>query len=356
MAAIRQIIKLSEVKNMQALVYTGPNILEIQEVETPVPAAGQALIRVTVCGICGSDIHGYTGRTGRRIPPVIMGHEFAGVVAAVGAGVTACQAGQRVTVQPIIYCGHCEACRAGRTTNCPDKQCLGCLSLNGAMAEYICVDERFVKILPDHVTDRQAALIEPLAVAYRAVSRIPVAGQTVLVVGAGTIGLLVLKMLLAKGAGPVIVSDRSDYRLQRARESGASRTVNPDREDLGQVIAALTGGLGVDIAIEAVGIGPTVSQALNSLKPAGQCVWIGNSARMIEINMQQIVTRELAIFGTYSYTDADFDQALALVADRQIDVDPLADGRVDLAGAAAIFAQLAGGADQPVKCLIEMVG
>lgn len=339
---------------MKALVYTEPYHLEIEERPNLVPAADQVLIRVKACGICGSDIHGYTGKTGRRIPPLIMGHEFAGIIEATGPDADSKNhpVGQRVTVQPIIYCGRCPECLSGRTNNCPDRQCLGVMSLDGAMAEQLCVAERFVKKIDDAVSFTQAAAVEPLAVAVRAVNRLKVRGKTILVVGSGAIGLMVQMMLLAQGAGTVIVSDKSDYRLERAGQIGAHHRLNPDKEDIQQAVFRITNGKGADIAIEAVGIGPTVNQALNSLKSAGQCVWIGNSAKMIEMNMQQVVTRELSICGTYSYTNADFDQALAFITCGKIDVHSVIDSQVTLEEAPAVFAKLAQGADQPIKCII----
>jgi len=337
---------------MKALIYKGPFHLAIEKRKALTPVGDQVLIQVKACGICGSDIHGYTGKTGRRIAPLVMGHEFSGIIEATGPDASKFQKGQRITVQPIIYCGKCLNCLSGKTNNCPDKQCLGVMKLDGAMAEQICVSERFVKNIPDSVSFAQGAAVEPLAVAWRAVNRFKVCGKTVLVVGSGTIGLMVQTLLLAQGAKLVISTDMSDYRLERARKIGVHQTLNPARVDISQEIARITDGEGVDLAIEAVGITHTVNQALNSLKNAGECVLIGNSAKMIEINMQHIVTRELTIVGTYSYTNDDFEKALGLIADDKINIDTIIDSQILMEDAPEIFKKLADGADQPIKSII----
>ncbi|HBP37473.1 MAG TPA: galactitol-1-phosphate 5-dehydrogenase [Clostridiales bacterium] len=337
---------------MKALVYQGPFHLEIEERKKPVPKPGEVLIEVKACGICGSDIHGYAGKTGRRTPPVIMGHEFSGILSGIGSEVQDLIKGQRVTVQPLLSCGECADCRSGRRAQCAYKSCLGAMSRDGAMTEYLCVDQHHVRILPEEVSFAQAAVVEPLAVAYRAVNSQEVKGKTVFVAGVGTIGLLTVMMLAARGARQIIVSDRSEYRLNLASRLGAGMTLNAAHDDFSRQIASLSEGKGIDLSFEAVGIGPTVSQALDCLKKGGHCVWIGNSAKMIELNMQQVVTRELSISGTYGYSDDDFSQALTMISSGKIAASSIVDRQVSLEEAPAVFDSLARGADQPVKCLI----
>jgi 2-desacetyl-2-hydroxyethyl bacteriochlorophyllide A dehydrogenase len=337
---------------MKALVFQSPFCLIVEEKPDLYPLPDEVLIRVKACGICGSDIYGYTGKTGRRISPMIMGHEFSGVVEAAGNLCCRIKVGQRVVVQPIISCGHCEACLKGQTNRCPEKQCLGTMSLNGAMAEQICVPERNVKILPRSVSFVAGAVVEPLAVAFRAVNSLDVHNKTVFVIGSGTIGLMAQMILIEHGAGKLIVSDMSNYRLDYAQNVGSHHVINPTTENVQQTINRLTGQCGVDIAIEAVGIGPTVNQALESLKLGGQCVWIGNNAKQIEINMQHIVTHEISIFGTYSYSDSEFQQAIDLVANQTINTGQLIDKQVVLEEAPTYFDSLSHGSDRPIKCVI----
>jgi len=309
---------------MRALVYYGPEDLRLAEIADLKPAPGEALIRVKACGICGSDVHGYLGITGRRIPPMVMGHEFSGEVAEVGEGVTDIKVGERVAPYPVVFCGDCEPCRKGNVHLCLNKKALGVLECNGAMAEYVSIPAKLLFKLADNVSYEVGSMMEPLAVAYRGVNHAgDLTGQNVLVVGAGTIGLLVTAIVKMRNSAKIFVSDISDTRLGVAKEMGADDVINPAKDDIWDRIRNATDAGGVDVAFEAVGATPTVQQAMASLRVGGTAVWIGNSAKMININMQEIVTRELRVFGTFLYTFKEFGDVVGLLNDGKLNVEPM---------------------------------
>ncbi|MGE4284258.1 MAG: zinc-binding dehydrogenase [Clostridia bacterium] len=309
---------------MKALVYYGPEDLRYIEIEDVKPQAGEVLVKVKACGICGSDVHGYLGITGRRTPPMVMGHEFAGIVEEVGEGVTTVNVGDRVAPYPVLFCGECEFCKQGKTHICLNKKSYGVLDCNGAMAEYICMPAKLIFQLDDNVSYNVGSMMEPMAVAYRGVNNAgDLSGKNVLIVGAGTIGMLVLAIVKMRNPAKVFVSDLSDSRLSVAKEMGADFVINPSKDNLDDIIKTETKGMGVDVALEAVGATPTVQQAMASLKIGGTAVWIGNSAKMITINMQEIVTRELKVFGTFIYTFKEFGEVVDLLNDGKFNVEPM---------------------------------
>ena len=241
---------------MKVLLLSQYKHLEIVDLPEPTPAPGEILVRVAACGICGSDVHGYDGSSGRRIPPIVMGHEAAGRIAAVGSGVKGFAEGDRVTFDSTIYCGVCGPCRRGEVNLCDNRQVMGvsCSDYRraGAFAEYIAVPSRIVYRLPDNLSFAEAAMLEAVAVAIHAVSLAQVSpNSTALVVGAGMIGLLVLQALRAAGCSRVFVADIDTTRLKLAQEVGAT-TVLLAGDHLVPQVLQLTSGVGVDVAVEAV--------------------------------------------------------------------------------------------------------
>lgn len=325
----------------------------VRQVPDVKPKAGEVKLRVTACGICGSDVHGYLGKTGRRTPPMIMGHEFAGVVEGIGEGTEGLPLGTRVAVYPVAFCGACEMCRRGKVHLCLHKRAFGVLDVDGAFAESICVPAACCFPLSENISDELGSLMEPLAVAYRGVEHAgELAGKTVLVVGAGTIGLLALACIKRKNPAIVIVSDRSKERLAVARQMGADETVCADREDCSARVLALTKERGADVAVEAVGIAETVRQALRSLAIGGHAVWIGNSQPVIEVNMQQVVTRELSIQGSFLYGYDEFQQVVSLVNEGAFNLSPLVSRTITLEEAPAYFHKLANDPEDLIKVVV----
>ncbi len=339
---------------MKALVYQGPWTMTLEDVPVPEVGPGQVRIAVKKVGICGSDVHGFIGKTGRRIPPMIMGHEFGGVINAVGAGVTRFGVGDEVIASPIQFCGHCANCRRGLTNICVNRHVLG-VDLPGAYAEQIAVDESMVYAKPAGLAWELAALAEPLAVALHAVNLTPFdLMETVAIVGAGTIGLLTLMAAKLKGAGTVVITDKSRHRLEMARKLGADRAISVDEEDPVAVVKEMTGGLGADAVIEAVGFAATVQQALALTRTGGAVTWIGNSAQLIELNMQEVVTRELAVHGSYAFNTGEFARSIQAIADGRIDVAPLIERSAPLAEGPQIIHDLAAGELELVKVMLEV--
>lgn len=339
---------------MKALVYHGPNDLRLEQVSTPMPKPGEVRLKIMATGICGSDVHGYLGITGRRMPPMIMGHEFAGIVDALGEGKDGTDdsygidIGMRATVQPVVFCGRCVYCLRGETNLCVNRRFFGVMAENGSMAEYLCVPAKQLVPLPDGMSMEQGAMAEAVAVAYGAVRRAgSLSGKDVVVVGAGPIGLLILQMAKAFGAERVHVSDLDDNRLQTALFLGASKVVNPGREELSGVIPG-----GVDVSFEAVGMAPTVAQAIALTKNGGTSVWVGNSHKIIEVDMQAIVTRKLNVLGSYIYTHQEFKDTVQIMSEGTINCEAILSHRYPLENGAAVIAGMAKNPSKYLKVLL----
>ena len=312
---------------MKALVLSNYRQLEIAELPKPRPAADELLIRVEACGICGSDVHGYDGSTGRRIPPIVMGHEAAGVVEEVGSAVSSFRAGDRVTFDSTVFCGRCFFCRRGQVNLCDGREVIGvstpAFRRMGAFAEYVAVPARIAYHLPPEMPFAHAALIEAVSVAVHAVSLTPIAlDDTVLVVGAGMIGLLTLQAAMLAGAGRVFVIDVDDTRLQLARDLGATRTFNSLEAGALAEIMELTAGRGVDAALECVGTTATVKYAVDLVRKGGTVTLVGNIAPTIELGLQSVVTRQIRVQGSCA-SSGEYPACIALMSRGAIRVEPL---------------------------------
>lgn len=338
---------------MKGLVYYGPKDLRITQLDDVKPLESEVLIKIKAAGICGSDIHGYLGTTGRRIPPVIMGHEFSGDIVETGKDVKGLYIGDRVTVQPLIFCGTCSFCKQGLTNLCDNKRMYGVMDLNGSMAEYICVSEQLVFKLPDSVSYIDGSMMEPFAVAYSAVKRAGfISDKDILIVGAGTIGDLILQIIKTNHCAKVFVSDVCDERLSLAKKLGADFVINPGKEDMKKIIES-TGTEGIDTAFEVVGLSATVQQALSVLKKGGTCIWVGNLEKMITLNMQETVSKELNICGTYAYTHRQFSDAIQLLSKHKFDFSPIIT-TVPFEKGTEMFEKLVNKDSSLIKVILEM--
>lgn len=330
-------------------------IKEQQLIDVPTPAINRpddVLLKVKSVGICGSDLHGYTGQSGRRIPPLIMGHEVTAEVVEVGEAVQNLPLGSRVAIQPVEFCGVCPQCLAGRRNVCEKRRLMG-MNAPGAYAEYVTWSASNLFLLPDTLSYEDGALAEPLSVAVHAVSLAHIRPyDTALIVGAGPIGLLTLAVLRLTGLSQIAVSDASDARLELARTLGAQLTINPTRQNPRQMVNEFTNGGGVDLAFEAVGISATAQQSVEVTRNNGTVVWIGNNQRLIEVDMQAIVTRELRVIGSYGMTDQDFQRSLRMLADDRIPTKQLINRRASLDEGPALFDQLLA-SPETIKCMIN---
>ena len=286
--------------------------------EMPVPevADDDVLVRVRACGICGSDIHGYTGITGRRIPPLVMGHEAAGVIERAGAAVTDFSPGDRVTFDSTVYCGRCDFCRRGDVNLCDARMVLGVscgeYRRHGAFAEFVAVPARILHRLPDTLPFEQAAMVEALAVAVHAVDRRrPAATDRVVVIGCGMIGLLTIQVLRARGCGSIVAVDIDAGRRALAASLGAGRTV-ADTADLPPA----------DHAFEVVGHAATVDVAIRCVRKGGAVTLVGNLAPEVPLPLQVVVSREITLFGSCA-SSGEYPAAIDLLASGAVDVAPL---------------------------------
>lgn len=322
---------------MKALVLEKAMQLTYREVPDPVLGDERSvLVRVKAAAICGSDVHGMDGSTGRRIPPVIMGHEAAGIIEQVGSKVCGFSLGDRVTFDSTIYCGQCFFCRRGQPNLCDNRRVLGvsCADYrqDGTFAELVVVPDHILYKLPASLDFVSASLTEPLAVAAHA-ARIgsPEPGDSILVVGAGLIGLLLIQVLRANCSGTIIAVDMDQARLESARAFGADHTVLAGPEVVGK-IQELTQGRGADQAFEAVGATAPIETAVQGLRKGGTLTLIGNTSPRVELALQAVVTRQLSLKGSCAIS-GEYPFALDLMASGKVDakaivsaVAPLSDG------------------------------
>jgi L-iditol 2-dehydrogenase len=336
---------------MRALVFVGPGEMTVMERPDRRPRRGEVLIGVRASGICGSDVHGYLGLTGRRRPGVVMGHEAAGEVLEIGPDVTGVAVGDRVVLRSILPCGRCQPCAQGQPNVCEHRQGLG-MQIDGAYAERMVVPAALAVHLPDVLPYERAALVEPLAVALHAVAITPLEPHdSVVIVGAGPIGLLTLLAIRLRGSRLVAITDRQPHRLSVARAHGADLAIDVGVSDPVEAIREATNGRGADVVFEAVGITATVTQSLAVVRTGGNVTWIGNAAPTVELPMQDMVTRELTLRGSYAFA-GEFDEAIDLLATGRIDARPLIELTASLDDAPDIFRRLGDGTLDAIKVVL----
>jgi len=329
---------------MKALLLTEYMHLELTDLAEPSIGPQDVLIRVRSCGICGSDVHGLDGSTGRRIPPLVMGHEAAGTITEVGREVDDWKIGDRVTFDSTISCGDCEFCRRGEINLCDRRQVLGVscgdYRRHGAFAEYVAVPARILYRLPETLSFDHAAMIEAVSVAVHAVSLTPVtSGDTAVVVGCGMIGQLTIQAAKVAGFGTVIGVDVDDDRLSVARAAGADATLNSRTSDVPSEVRARTGGRGADAVLEAVGSTIPIQTAIASVRKGGTVTLIGNVSPTIELPLQQVVSRQIRLQGSCA-SAGEYPTCIDLMARGAIRVDSLISACTPLEGAAGWFDRL----------------
>lgn len=320
---------------MKALVWEGPRQMVMHDQSEPTVEANEVLIKVAYAGICGSELSGYLGHNALRVPPLVMGHEFSGEIVKLGVDAQAqnptLDTGQRVTVNPLISESQDTYVQRGLAQLSPSRQLIGA-HRPGAYAEYVAVPARAAMPLPAGMSLRIGALTEPVAVGMRIAELAgEVTGQTVLIIGAGPIGLLALQALQAKGVAQVFVSDLDSARLQMAQELGGT-PLNPKTDDIVQTVREASDGLGVPVSIDAVGMGVTRTQCVSATRPAGTVILSGLHEEVSQMPAADIIRREIVVRGSFAYSPANFADALAKLAQGQMQLDPwiieapLADG------------------------------
>lgn len=345
---------------MKAMLLSEYKKLEIVDMAIPEFGPSDLLVEVKACGICGSDIHGWDGSTGRRQPPLVMGHEAAGVVAKVGAEVRGFSPGDRITFDSTVSCGRCGYCRRGSINLCENRQVLGVscdeFRRNGAFAEYVVVPQNICYSLPAGLPFEHAALIEAVSIAVHAANRTPVKlGDTAVVVGSGMIGLLAVQAIRLAGCSTVIAVDLEDSKLEIAKSLGADIGLNPKSCDVVAEVKKLTTGRGADIALEVVGATPTVQTAIDCTRKGGSITLVGNLAPKVELPLQAVVTRELSIYGSCA-SNGEYPECIDYLSRGDIKVEPLITAKVGLDEGPSWFSRLYEGEPGAMKVVLQPNG
>jgi 2-desacetyl-2-hydroxyethyl bacteriochlorophyllide A dehydrogenase len=311
---------------MRQAVMTQPGSIEFKEVEEPVAGPGEILLRVKKIGVCGSDIHVWHGQHPFTPYPVVQGHEFSAVVEAVGEGVTKVKPGMKATAAPQQVCGICNPCKRGDYHICDELKVRGFQAPGCAQDLFVTTEERIVAF-PDSLSFEQGALIEPISVAAHSTSRAPdLAGKNIVVFGAGTIGNLVAQAARCRGAKKVMVTDLSEFRLEKALEAGADAACHVGTEDFADKVKEIFGDEGFDIAFECAGVEASLDAAVQYIQKGGDIVVVGVYGDRPRVDMSVVGDRELSLIGTLMYQQNDYEQAVEWIADGSIITEPLVTG------------------------------
>jgi L-iditol 2-dehydrogenase len=318
--------------------------LEVTDLPQPEIGANDVLVRVRACGICGSDVHGLDGSSGRRIPPLVMGHEAAGEIAEAGRNVKQWKVGDRVTFDSTVSCGYCDFCRRGDINLCDNRQVLGVscgdYRRNGAFAEYVAVPQNVLYGLPGSLPFEHAAMIEAVSIAVHAVNLTPRSlGDTAVVVGSGMIGQLTIQAAKVAGFSRVFAVDVDDAKLAMAKKLGADEAFNSKTCDAAKEIVARTGGRGADAALEAVGATDPICTAIAAVRKGGTVTLIGNITQKVELPLQSVVTRQIRLQGSCA-SSGEYPACIELLSSGKIRVDSMISARTGLDEAASWFDRL----------------
>jgi threonine dehydrogenase-like Zn-dependent dehydrogenase len=304
---------------MRVLHYPEFDRLEVRDLDAVAPGPDEVSIRVAACGLCGSELETFKNRSPRRPPPLVMGHEFCGTVAAVGRDVTTWKTGARIVSNSLVPCGRCVRCRRGDTHLCAHRQIFG-MHRPGAFAEFVNVPARCLITWPDNLSAEAAAMAEPMANGIHVVNltrHVPI--TTALVIGAGPIGLFCQQALQVLRGARVYVADLSAERLAVATKLGAVGVINSRTEDPAKLLQAATEGEGADMVVDAVGAAATKRASLDALRPGGATVWIGLHENPMTFDSYNITLPEKQVFGTYAAKIEELQHALELMASGQVD-------------------------------------
>src|SRR5665647_1290315 len=328
---------------MKALVLEEYNKLVYKEVEKPTPEAGEVLVEIKAVGICGSDVHGMDGSTGRRIPPIIMGHEASGVIVEIGKNITGWKIGDRVTFDSTIYKLDDWYTRNGHYNLSDNRMVMGVscsdFKRDGAFAQYVTIPGHILYRIPDNVSFEQAAMVEPVAVALHSINLSGAKiNDTAVVCGSGMIGLFIIQLLKQAGCR-VIAVDMLPEKLEMAKKAGADYIFNSTSDNVAAEIRNFTSNRGADLAFEAVGITPTIQTAVESLRKGGTLVLVGNLSPMIELPLQKVVTKELVVKGSCAI-NGEYPAVLDLISSGKVNVNDMMSAVAPLSEGASWFDRL----------------
>ncbi len=314
-------------KTMRASVLLGKGRLAVEERDIPVPDADQVLVKVAAVGVCGSDVHYYReGRIGDFVvdQPMILGHEASGVIVAVGSAVSPERVGQRVSIEPQRPCGHCRECRAGAYNLCSSIEFYATPPIDGAFCQYVLIQAPYAFPIPDDMSDEAAALCEPLSVAITTMRKAHIVpGSSILIAGAGPIGIICAQTARAFGAAEIIVTDLVPEKRERALSFGATRVIDPVAEDV------TTLGLDVNAFVDATGAESAVYSGIKCIRPLGTAVLVGMGKPDMVLPVSQIANLEISVTGIFRYVDT-WPTAIHLVSSGQVDLDSLVTKKFDL--------------------------
>jgi L-iditol 2-dehydrogenase len=342
---------------MKALVLEAYNELVYRDFPDPELASDEVLVQVKAAGICGSDVHGMDGSSGRRVPPLIMGHEASGVIAELGKHVRGWSVGDRVTFDSTIYRLEDWYTRRGMYNLSDDRMVLGVSpgewKKHGAFADYVTVPQHILYRIPEGVSFTQAAMVEPVAVAAHAADLTPISwNDTAIVVGSGMIGLFLIQVLRTKGCGTIIAVDLADDKLKLAAELGADVTLNPARDEVKNEILALTNQRGCDVAFEVVGKDESVQTAVDNVRKGGTVTLVGNLSPEVEIPLQRIVTQQIRLQGSCAIC-GEYPAVLEMISRKKVNVDAILSAEVPLSEGAEWFRRLYKGEPGLIKVVLK---
>jgi len=333
---------------------TEPGHIELNEAEAPVPGADEILLRVKKIGVCGSDIHVWHGQHPFTPYPVVQGHEFSAVVEAVGEGVTKVKPGMKATAAPQKVCGVCNPCRRGDYHICDELKVRGFQAPGCAQDLFVVPEERIVAF-PDSLSHEQGALIEPVSVAAHSTSRAPeLNGKNVVVFGAGTIGNLVAQAARCRGAKKVLITDLSDFRLQKALDCGIDAACNVKSQDFAKKAKETFGDEGFDVAFECAGVEASLDDAVQHIQKGGDIVVVGVYGNRPRVDMSVVGDRELSLIGTLMYQQNDYEQAVDWIADGSISTEPLVTGHFPFEQYEAAYHHIEEHGDETLKIVIDL--
>ncbi len=337
-------------------VMTAPGNIEFREVETPVPKAGEILVRIVRIGVCGSDIHVWHGKHPFTSYPVTQGHEVSGEVAAIGKDVEGFAVGQKVTIQPQVFCGTCYPCRHGKYNLCESLKVMG-FQTTGVASEYFACDASKVTPLPPEMSFDEGAMIEPLAVAVHAVRKFSdMQGKRVAVLGAGPIGILVAQAAKGMGAERTLITDISDLRLEKARTCGVDFCVNTGKTDFGAAMVSAFGPDKADVIYDCAGNNVTMGQAIRYARKGSTIILVAVFADMASVDLAVLNDHELDLNTTMMYRDEDYREAIELVRTEKVNLKPLISKHFAFLDYAEAYRYIDANRESTMKVLIDVQG
>ncbi len=339
---------------MKQQVMTSPGQIIFRDIEIPTPGANEALIKIKKIGVCGSDIHVWHGKHPFTSYPVTQGHEVSGCIMALGSEVKDLHVGQRVTIEPQVFCGKCYPCIHGKYNLCEELKVMG-FQTTGAASEYFAVSAEKVTPLPDDMPYSDGAMIEPLAVTVHAAKRAgDLTGMKIAILGAGPIGNLLAQTVKALGAAEVMITDISDYRLNLARECGADYCLNTKKQDFGEALVHCFGPDKADVIYDCAGNDTTINQAIRCARKGSKIILIAVFAKMANVDLAVLNDHELDLDTTMMYRHEDYVEAIRLVDQKKIRLEPLMSKTFDFENYAEAYRYIDNNRETTMKVLIRV--